>query len=101
MNTPNGLIVKRYFLCQSQLKLAEWVFMGENYLVQTSNYARKTTDVIMLNLKKLLSYIVNNTETFMKLTVCSCHVTYAFQSESTLYSCLNGKELLARSRREI
>ena len=22
------------------------------------------------------------------LTVCSCHVTYAFQSESTLYSCL-------------
>ena len=33
--------------------------------------------------------------------VCSCHVTYAFQSESTLYSCLNVKELLARSRREI
>ena len=29
------------------------------------------------------------------LTVCSCHVTYAFQSESTLYSCLNVKELLA------
>ena len=35
------------------------------------------------------------------LTVCSCHVTYAFQSESTLYSCQNVKELLARSRREI
>ena len=35
------------------------------------------------------------------LTVCSCHVTYAFQSESILYSCLNVKELLARSRREI
>ena len=35
------------------------------------------------------------------LTVCSCHLTYAFQSESTLYSCLNVKELLARSRREI
>ena len=33
-----------------------------------------------------------------QLTVCSCHVTYAFQSESTLYSCLNVKELLARSR---
>ena len=27
-------------------------------------------------------------------TVCSYHVTYAFQSESTLYSCLNVKELL-------
>ena len=32
------------------------------------------------------------------LTVCSYHVTYAFQSDSTLYSCLNVKELLARSR---
>ena len=35
------------------------------------------------------------------LTVCSYHVTYAFQSESALYSCLNVKELLARSRHEI
>ena len=35
------------------------------------------------------------------MTVCSCHVTYAVQSESTLYSCLNVKELFARSRREI
>ena len=38
----------------------------------------------------------NNSE-----NVCSYHVTYAFQSESTLYSCLNVKELLARSRLEI
>ena len=37
----------------------------------------------------------------LNLTVCSCHVTYAFQSKSTLYSCLNVKEFLARSRREI
>ena len=36
-----------------------------------------------------------------QLTVCSYHVTYAFQSESTLYSCLNVKDLLARNRREI
>ena len=35
------------------------------------------------------------------MTVCSCHVTYAFQSESTLFSCLNLKGFLARSRREI
>ena len=38
---------------------------------------------------------------FNSLAVYSCHVTYAFQSESTLYSCLNVKELLARSRHEI
>ena len=35
------------------------------------------------------------------LTVCSCHVTYAFQGESTLYFCLNLKELLVQNRREI
>ena len=38
---------------------------------------------------------------FIILTVCSSHVTYAFQSESTLYSRLNVKEILARSRHEI
>ena len=37
----------------------------------------------------------------INLTICSYHVTDAFQSESTLYSCLNVKELLARSRCEI
>ena len=35
------------------------------------------------------------------VTVCSCHVTYVFQCESTLYSCVNVKELLAQSRRKI
>ena len=35
------------------------------------------------------------------ITVCSCLVTYAFQSESKPYSSLNVKELLARSRCEI
>ena len=34
-------------------------------------------------------------------TTCSCHVTYAFQSESTLASCQNVKALLARNRRVI
>ena len=37
----------------------------------------------------------------MFYAVCSYHVTYAFQSESTLYSCLNVKQLLARSRSKI
>ena len=35
------------------------------------------------------------------LTVCSYHIAYAFQSDSTLYVCLNVKELLARNRRKI
>ena len=37
----------------------------------------------------------------MFLTVCYYHATYAFQSQSTLYNCLNFKELLAQSRHEI
>ena len=39
--------------------------------------------------------------TIVFLTVCSYHVTYAFQSEFTLYICLNVNELLARNRRDI
>ena len=35
------------------------------------------------------------------LTICSYHVTYVLERESSLYSCLNVKELLARSRGEI
>ena len=37
----------------------------------------------------------------MHLTVCSFNVTYAFQSESTLYICLNLNELLACNKRDI
>ena len=37
----------------------------------------------------------------MHLTVCSYHITWAFQSESSIYSCLKVKELLALNKREI
>ena len=46
-------------------------------------------------------YLFRNVLTCQNQTVCSCHVTYEFQSESTLYSCLNVKEFLAQNRREI
>ena len=39
--------------------------------------------------------------TKMQMIVCSYHVTYAFQSESTVCSSLNVKELLTRNRHEI
>ena len=35
------------------------------------------------------------------LTVCSYHVMYAFQSESSLCTCLNVKEVLAWNRHDI
>ena len=43
------------------------------------------------------SFICNHHQT----TECSYHVAYAFQSESTFYSCLNVKELLAQNRSDI
>ena len=43
---------------------------------------------LYLRLDVMLVNITNNA-----MTVCYYHVTYAFQSESTLYSCLNVKEL--------
>ena len=35
------------------------------------------------------------------LIVCYYHVTYVFESDSTLYSCLNINELLAQNRHDI
>ena len=59
-------------------------------------------ELIMVDVHKNISFVGGNYRNkLIILTVCSCHVTYAFQSECTLYSCLNVKELLARSRREI
>ena len=43
----------------------------------------------------------NYTWLLLFLTVCYYHVKYAFQSESTLYSCLNVRELLAWNRWDI
>ena len=34
-------------------------------------------------------------------SACYYHFTYAFRSESTLYNCLNAKELLAQNRHDI
>ena len=47
--------------------------------------------------KKILT-LFNIFVTRVYLTVCSYHVTCTFQSESTLYSCLNFKELFAQKR---
>ena len=55
----------------------------------------------LAKLAKWMSYAVSTYIYTVHLTVCSCHVTYTFQSESTLYICLNVKKLLARNRREI
>ena len=58
-------------------------------------------ELISKRLSKYIASFAYFDKPLIVLTVCFYHVTYAFQSESTLYSCLNVKELLARSRREI
>ena len=61
MNTPKRADWETifFFLYHGQMGL----------FVQPINYAGKTLDVIMLSLKMLLSYVINNTETFVKLFV--------------------------------
>ena len=55
------------------------------------------------HLAKLANWLscVVSTYLYSAFDLCSYHVMYAFQSESTLYSCLNVKELLAQSRCKI
>ena len=67
------------------------------------NWTIKFGQLVEYNMRNIFlenSYTKYGGETIPR-PVYSGHVTYAFHSESTLYSCLNVKELLARSRREI
>ena len=59
--------------------------------------------LILNHLAKLAKWLscIGTVICTVHLTVWYYHVTYPFQSESTLYSCLNGKELLVRDRRGI
>ena len=82
-----------------------------HYILSGCNWTRTHNHLVH---KRTLSYLSKPAKLFLNdwavlwvlictvhLTLCSCHVTYAFQSEFTLYSCLNVKELLARSGRGI
>ena len=68
---------------------------------QTQNHlVRKGTLNHLVKMNKWWSCVLI-TYCTVNFTVCSCHVTYKFQSESTLCSCLIFREFLAQSRREI
>ena len=95
-----------------------WVLTCTIHLIECSYhfayaFQRESTHYRCLNVKELLARnrcdIWNLSDWALlwvfictvHLTECSYHFTYTFQSESTLYSCLNVKELLARNRRDI
>ena len=87
-----------------------------NYLLEAG--AKSEGEVTVTGLEPRSTYFLNEHSTIwpnwsndravfwvlictVHLTLCSCHVTYVFESESNLYSCLNVKEVLVGSRRDI
>ena len=83
-----------------QLGTALLKIFGENRYVYTALRPR-IFEKFSLSTEPDLIEQVPFLKEFCFMTVCSSHVKYAFQSESTLYSSLNVKELLAQSRRKI
>ena len=70
---------------------------GLGHLSSFSTLVRGSNPKVFLYLvHKLVSMEKSN---LFLLNVCYYHVIYAFQSESTLYSCLNVKELLSKQAR--
>ena len=71
-----------------------WTLSDCNWTRTQNHLARKRT---LNHLANMVSAVFWGLTCTVRLNVCFCHVTYSFQSESTLYSCLNVKELLAQS----
>ena len=86
--------MKKY-LFRSLCKIFGQIKIFQFLLTVMNHYQKSTLSWSIFYCVKILTW------TKMLLTICSCHVTFAFQSESTLYSCPNVKELLARSKRKI
>ena len=82
--------------------LRKWILV---LMIQVNHQPKRKISMKCVDIHCLLTVHLmkknNKLDYYRAKIVCSYHVTYAFQSESTLYSCLNVKELLARSRRKI
>ena len=88
---PINLKKRAHFFCE-----VRWYV---TYKIKTTKCLKTQKGCKKKTMKKQWKVKKKGWKTF--LTVCYYLVRYAFQSESTLYNCLNVKELLARSRREI
>ena len=67
-----------------------------NWIWQYNKKLRK-----IINFDNVIKNITDIDCMYFDIDIDCMYVTYTFQSESTLFSCLNLKELLARSRWEI
>ena len=83
-----------YLTVDSLIEINNIIVGSNNNILRKVNVKLYGFDKLCMDKETLYQMIEDN-------TVCYYHVTYAFQGESTLYSCLNIKELLARNRREI
>ena len=96
-NSQENTCARVSFLIKLQAETCNFILKKETWhRCFPVNFAKfKITPFTIVHLWWLLL------EKNMHLTVCYYHVTYAFQIESTLYSCLIVKELLSRNRRHI
>ena len=83
-----------YQICDVVISISTWGRV--NFWICLLNHTSSSQQTWPIDRYKQGQYFPVLTCT-VHLTVCSYHVTYAFQSESTLYSCLNAKEVLARN----
>ena len=71
---------------------------SENFLIEISSIIIFFTESMRKKFEFRYVYLQLTQKSIF--TACSYHVTYAFQSQFTLYSCLNVKELVAWNRRD-
>ena len=87
-----------YILLPDQILLSGCLYFVRYWAIRVLQFfvnKQPSCDVIHFEIN--LTFLIKS----LFLTVFSYHVTCTFQSEYTLYSSLNVKELLARSRRNI
>ena len=95
MLTRKKIIIRSKFVYKFSLTARR----GKFFSIQVNLISRH--DVLAYTKKHELDVLKCISNNDFLIDCSSCHVTYAFQSESTLYSCLNVNELLSRSRHEI
>ena len=85
-------------ISQSKLSICS---LANNQKLAISTFCQNSITSDSKEIRYLTVQISGNGRWQKMSSVCSCRVTYAFQSESTLYSSLNVTELLVWSRHKI
>ena len=105
-NNDDEILLKENVLCAIKVirenkKLRDCQSICDYNGTRTHKHlVRKRTLNHLAKLAKCSSCVVN-TYLYGAFDLCSHHITYLLQSESTLYICLNIKEILVRNRRDI